>query len=74
MIFKDYYYSKYKVLKVKVKILNNALQRLVASKDRLTNIIGNQKNFSNKYGLGFRKHNQMNFNKKYFRNINFFLF
>ena len=55
-LFESYYYSKCKVLEVEIWNLNKVLQGFAASKNKLTNIIGNQKDFSNKYGLGFRKH------------------
>ena len=55
-----------------VRNLNNVLNDFTISKNKLTNIIGSQKNFTNIFGLGFRKHNQKKFKKKYFENINCF--
>ena len=72
--FEFYNCRRCKVFESKIRNINKVLQVFVASKNRLTNIIGNQKYFSNKHGLGFRKYNQKRFSMKKFDNINCFFF
>ena len=55
--------SKCKIFKVEIKELNKFLQGFTSSKQKLKNILGNQKNFQNQNGLGFRQYNQRKVNR-----------